>query len=281
MKTLTRTRTRLELRVGDHAVVQVILLVKRCHLEWFNTPVATDQDEKDQEDDSDSILSNRWDELYELLQDQVIPRCMEQNVEDSYYDPTITSSNRETARKRKAERPPTFLGPGGIPLSDKQSQQQSRPGKGPRKRFTKKQQKEMEQMQRQQESEQKHHRRAQQRDYQRAYGNTMQLAYKCESILATEPNQATLVFPTNEDSSDNDEPEKLPRLLALETLTKRLIVACGPWRGGIDRYEEDGSNGSVDEEDDGQLMLLQQEQIPIAALFRQPVEPVDDKKSNA
>jgi hypothetical protein len=66
-------------------------------------------------------------------------------------------------------------------------------------------------------------------DYLLEFGHSMQLSYKCENIL--EP-QATLVYTSSHNDGNGNNENAPKRLKALEHLSKRVVVACGPRNEG-------------------------------------------------
>mmetsp|Transcript_20612 Transcript_20612/g.26567 ORF Transcript_20612/g.26567 Transcript_20612/m.26567 type:complete len:300 (+) Transcript_20612:131-1030(+) len=286
-KKLTRTRTCLELRIGESTVIQVILLVQKHHLDWFNS-CCTTSSSTSSGDDNDSSKNNKWTELYRVLEEQVIPRCLSDQIEDAFYD--HHSDNKTLKRKR----PPEILGPGGIAITTAASANSTnatgggapagrRGGGGKKhKKLNKKQLKQLEQQEQQALANNKSAARAAQRPNLWAFGHTMQLAYKCETW---QEHSATLVFLPSASSSpttkqkqktnkkDDSSGKKIKhQLKALETLSKRLTVACGP----LDENNRGDAN-----DDSSSLMMLQTEQIPITSLFRQRPENDDDDQKDA
>lgn len=130
MMKLSRTRTLLELRVGENAAVDVVLYVRRQDLQWFNnnnnpkeamhhkdnnnnnnSNNETDEFaavESNKNDDTTSTMNrhqhdDRSDELFALLGQSVLPRMFPREIPAFHY-------------RRHPHRKPPPLGPGGIPI---------------------------------------------------------------------------------------------------------------------------------------------------------------------
>ena len=254
---LTRPRTTVDLRVGDSAIISVVLLVQQQDLTWFNQNHDTNNTTDDNDNDLDKPVadpisnnqSSKWSEVCQILQEQVLPRVLQDSIEDAHFqDPNSTLVDSSLPR------PPSTIVQGGIALGHDPKQQQptKKHTKKPRK-MTKKQLKLLEQQERQAHADSASATRASQRPYLWAMGPTLQLAYRSERVTES---TATLVFPTDPESSSSS---SSLRLQSLERLPFTLTVACGPKK-----------NKQSQQQQQAPLLLLQPELIPIAHLFRPP-----------
>ena len=254
---LTRPRTTVDLRVGDSAIISVVLLVQQQDLTWFNQNHDTNNTTDDNDNDLDKPVadpisnnqSSKWSEVCQILQEQVLPRVLQDSIEDAHFqDPNSTLVDSSLPR------PPSTIVQGGIALGQdpKQRSQQPLKKKKPRK-LTKKQLKLLEQQERQAHADSASATRASQRPYLWAMGPTLQLAYRSERVTES---TATLVFPTDPESSSSS---SSLRLQSLERLPFTLTVACGPKKKKQSQQQQQAP-----------LLLLQPELIPIAHLFRPP-----------
>ena len=261
---LTRPRTTVDLRVGDSAIISVVLLVQQQDLTWFNQNDKRDDNDNDLVDEpvadpSSNNQSSKWSEVCQILQEQILPRILQDSIEDAHFqDPNSTLVDQSLPR------PPSTIVQGGIALGHDPKQQQptKKHTKKPRK-MTKKQLKLLEQQERQAHADSASATRASQRPYLWAMGPTLQLAYRAERVTES---KATLVFPTDPESSSS------LRLQSLERLPFTLTVACGPKKKRQDTQQQ------------APLLLLQPELIPIAHLFRPPPTteaPLDKKKMSS
>ncbi|KAL7580650.1 hypothetical protein ACA910_002163 [Epithemia clementina (nom. ined.)] len=141
---INRTRTYLELRVGEYGLVQVVLFLQSRHFEWFNNTNLNNSNigehhDKDDNNDNDNNNDNqdinqdsdgvaprqspsqqlRWLELYELIQNELLPRWLEAPIQDLYYSNRHSHGHHGRKRPRRGERnrPPELLGPGGIAIT--------------------------------------------------------------------------------------------------------------------------------------------------------------------
>eukprot|EP00977_Amphora_coffeiformis_P024706 scaffold16706_cov153-Amphora_coffeaeformis.AAC.4 len=166
---LHRTRTHLELRVGDAAVVDVVLYLRQADLEWFNTDPRESScaEEDDDEEEEDTAVLDHGTDLFQVLEQSVLPRMLHTEVEQSHY------------KQYPASKPPP-LGPHGIPIlagDDSKKQPVNIGKKGTkRKRPTAK---EKAAAARAEEEDEK---AKSEKDVYYAFGKTLQLAYRCEPI---------------------------------------------------------------------------------------------------
>lgn len=242
---LTKTRTYLELRVGSNAAVEVILYLRQADLAWFNNNIK-DKDDNNNEDHTT--------DLFQVLEQSVLPRMMPQEIEDLHY-----KHNRETKQ-------PPPLGPSGIPIlvadgsdtnKNNKGKKQDNAKKGggtKRKRMTAKEKAAAAFQEEQSKQENKR-----QKDVYYAFGKTLQLAYKWEDIASTTKgsnNSALLVF-RNDDTAKNGNNQNQGILCQLDKLPKRIVAWVFPF---------DPSKPTEPDPTDGGFPLP--ERIPIAHLFR-------------
>ena len=244
---LTKTRTYLELRVGSNACVEVLLYLRQADLAWFNN---NDDDKND----------THTTDLFQVLEQSVLPRMMPQEIEDLHY-----KHNRETTQ-------PPPLGPGGIPIlvghdtknnnnnnNGKKQSNAKKAGGNKRKRLTAKEKATAAFQEEQAKQDSKR-----QKDVYYAFGETLQLAYKWEDIgsKGASNNSALFVFRNNDDDDDasnnnngNDQNQGI--LCQLDKLPKRIVAWVFPF---------DPSKPTQVDPADGGFPLP--ERIPIAHLFR-------------
>lgn len=194
---ITGTRTYLELRVGSHQSVEVVLQLRRADVPWFERNC--------------SVLQP---ELFELLQTSVLPRLFASEIEENH-------------AKITEQKPPPNLGPGGIEITigEKNSKEQkkarataSNNNSNKRKRgLSKKKQAELKRQQEEAAREQ----RTKERDVYSAVGETIRIAYRLEAARAG----ATLLFRNN---NSNGNGKTGSGFRALKKLSKRILVWCYP-----------------------------------------------------
>ena len=273
---LTRPRTTVDLRVGDSAIISVVLLVQQQDLTWFNQNDKRDDNDNDLVDEpvadpSSNNQSSKWSEVCQILQEQILPRILQDSIEDAHFqDPNSTLVDQSLPR------PPSTIVQGGIALGHDPKQQQptKKHTKKPRKKLTKKQLKLLEQQERQAHADSASATRASQRPFLWAMGPTLQLAYRSERVTES---TATLVFHDNNNNTSNNNTttnnnnqasSSSLRLRSLERLPFTLTVACGPKK----------QRQQSQQQQHAPLLLLQPELIPIAHLFRPP--PTTESPSN-
>lgn len=205
-------RTFLEIKVGQHQCVEIILHIRRSDILWFN----------------DSDEDSRFEELLQLLESKVLPRMFQDELE------------KTTAELNKEELPPP-LGPGGVPIAEKNEIAKKR------KRFNRKEA--ALELQRREEEEKKQEKK--EKDIHYAFGENIRLTYRLQTINQNvkEPRTDTLVF-----SDDKAESKLTP----LHKLSKRLLVWCYPRVPGSDPTAPDPPGGG----------FIRSEFIPTADLFR-------------
>lgn len=206
---IVHPRTFLEVKVGQQQCVEVILHIRRSDIQWFN---------------EDNTEQDKFDELLELLEDKVLPRMFEDELEE------------KRAELNQEEVPPP-LGPGGIPIAEKNESFKKR------KRFNRKEA--ALELQRLEEEEKK--RQKKELDIHYAFSVNMTLTYRLHTIKETRID--TLVF-SNVKAETNFVP--------LHKLSRRLLLWCYPRDPNGDPTSPDPPGGGFG----------RAEFIPIAELFR-------------
>lgn len=272
---LSRTRTLLELRVGENAAVDVILYLRQRDLEWFNNSKeaaavpnndtdkdddSNDDDDKDDKETAAVTVVDRSAELFQVLGQSVLPRMFPREIEESHYQQP----------QHAATKPPP-LGPGGIPIlagegkgkrknAATSAATNNKKGTAKKKRGTttatgsgkskaSKKDALLEQQQHQPDGETNNQ---QQKDVYYAFGRTLQLAYRCEDV-SSKANSASFTFNSNNNGNGRDG----GLLRELDKMPKRIVAWCFPF---------DPSNPSAPDPTDAGFPLP--ERIPIARLFR-------------
>ena len=242
------TRTYLEVRVGRHQSVEILLQLRRCDVTWLQT---------------------NWDvlqtEFFDLLQWSVLPRLFATEMELNHASITRTQL-------------PPELGPGGIPMTIGEKNKTSNKtttnapaaaanNNNKRKRgLSKKKQAEL----KRQRDEEERELCKNEKDIHYATGETLRIVYRTEPVRSS---GATLLFhditvsdeekhsdDTNggtDSKTKNREPHQI-RLSALKKLSKRILVWCYPANA-----EQPASEG-----------FWRPDVIPVASLFRMPASEV-------
>ena len=222
---VTRPRTHLELRVGDNALVSVRLHMEPRHFEWFNhkesdppNSSSTTPDDDNQENPVDMSMSSspRWMELYHLLQTEILPRHLQQELEDVYWNhrPQQAAASSNKANSLDPQRPPALLGPRGIAIGEKTTKDKplkstttlettKKSAKGRGRRMTKKQEQKLEQ-ERLEQHQLLEGRTKKPREFYLAEGPTMQVWYKLEPLHASHGSSCTLVSCGGSSSQDEN-----------------------------------------------------------------------------
>jgi hypothetical protein len=170
-----RPRSKIDVRVGSSHLVETLLQMRRADYDWY--------------------LENEAEiehELLELLEESIIPRMFEKEIE-LYH------------RKRNPELFPDEKNEVGG--RNKNSLNKSNNAKKKSRKKTASHKKQLKETEQQQEK--------QERDVYFAFGELIQLAYRLESLTAKgSANQHTLFFPQG-DKEEFDCPIKLPRNLLI------------------------------------------------------------------
>lgn len=209
---LKRTRTFLELRVGDATVVDVVLYLRQADLEWFNTakpprPVA---DEPGDDQEEDAVPMDHSTDLFQVLEQSVLPRMLHREIEDSHY------------RRDPASKPPP-LGPHGIPIlageedGKRQTANTSKKGAKRKRTNTKAKAAAKEALLEDEDAKSKP-----EKDVYYAFGKTLQLAYRCEDMGKT--TAESFVFRDEKDAQDGN-----GILQGLDKLPKRIVAWVFPF----------------------------------------------------
>ena len=185
---ILRPRTFVELRVGRHQSVEVVIHVRRRDIPWFN-----------EEEDPTHFL-----QLLSILQTSILPRMFADEIEENCY-----------ARLQKQDssfvRPPKSLGLGGRVQEDPKSMPNAPPRKRGKGLFSKARQAEIKRLQ----LEALRMEKKNEKDVYYATHPSMTVTYRLEVL--PQPN-ATLLF-------DDDESN---HLLALKKLQRRILLWCYP-----------------------------------------------------
>lgn len=243
------TRTYLEVRVGRHQSVEVLLHLRRSDVAWF-------------QQNADFLRT----ELLDLLQSSVLPRLFADEMEQN------------NAALTKTKLPPK-LGPGGIPMTVGEKNKTTTTtastanssSNNKRKRgLSKKKQAEL----KRQREEEERERRKNEKDIYYATGGTIRVAYRTEAVSSA---GATLLFQEAEEQNDDDKntdgeeatskkkkqkkakQQDDVRFRALKKLSKRLIIWCYPANAELPASEG----------------FWRPEIIPMATLFRMPASEVE------
>jgi hypothetical protein len=269
---LKRTRTYLELRVGSRLLVEVVLYIRQTDLAWFNhedrhgkditenVTIGVNNDDDDDDDNHSSTQVDHGKDLLAVLETSVLPRMMHQEVEDLYYKPY----------PKKLKPPP--LGAQGIPIltgdnqstkSSKKKQQNSKRGS---KRTAKNKGKGMVDVD--EDIDDNTTKRTTEKEVFYAFGQSLQLAYKCEDIALHKSKSMTLVFPEPNDQPDDDAKKTRQGegiLYELDRLPKRIVAWIFPF---------DPTQPNQPDPTDGGFPIP--ERIPIAHLIRHGVAATMD-----
>ena len=220
-RSVTRPRTHLELRVGDNALVSVRLHMEPRHFEWFNHKESDAPNSSTIPDDKSNEVtamssSPRWMELYHLLQTEILPRHLQQELEDVYWNHRPPEPASKTANSLDPQRPPALLGPRGIAIGETvkdkplkstttlETTKKSAKGRG--RRMTKKKEQKLEQ-ERLEQHQLLEGRTKKPREFYLAEGPTMQVWYKLEPLHASHSSSCTLVscdVSSSQDENNNN-----------------------------------------------------------------------------
>lgn len=240
---LESSRTYLNVRVGKYHSAECYLHVRRQDLEWFN-------------------LSHQqnFKQIFHLLSTSILPRMFSDEVEESH------------AKITKKKRPPTMLGPGGVPLDLGERHAATKPtasnqqstlnnpnkrkrgkGAGVAAAAAKKVAVEKKLL------ESKH---GNETGIYYAFGNSIQLTYHLIDENPKEKTKpgVTLVFHEKMDDQKNQEDggKNKGSFRHLIKLSKRIILWCYP-------YDPAHPN-----EPDPEGGMPRPEMIPLSDLFREP-----------
>ena len=235
----TKTGNYLEIRVGADQCVEVLLYLRRRDLDWFsddesNTALAKGDDES----------SSLFEEFLELLQDDILPRMFQEEMEESFY-----------AANKHIKPPPKNLGPGGVAIAELNSTVDA--GRK-RKRISKK----TVRLQRQLQIESQ--RTVKTKDVYYSFGKRMKLMYRLQPQTT---QHETLVFRKESGKKDDINGELSTQNMRgdcqrLKRLSKRLLVWVFPTTDEAAAMGRDESNTM---EGGG---FPRPEMIPLADLFR-------------
>ncbi|GAX19161.1 hypothetical protein FisN_3Lh105 [Fistulifera solaris] len=209
---IAHPRTFLEIKVGQQQCVDVVLHIRRADISWFN------------EDKTPG--NSKFNELLKLLEEKVIPRMFDDELE-------------QKRAELNHEKVPPPLGPGGIPIAEKNEILKKR------KRFNRKEA--ALELQRLEEEDKK--RQKKELDIHYAFTDNMMITYRLHIIK--DKRTETLVF-----FKDETETSFVP----LHKLSRRLLLWCYPNDANGDPTSPDPPGGGF-----GRTEL-----IPIADLFRNP-----------
>ena len=260
---LTRTRTHLELRVGDHAAVDVVLHVRQADMAWFNQE--DNKDVNNNNNNNNPNLVNHTTDLWQVLEQSVLPRMLHKQVEDAhYYGATTSKGSRGDAQRR----PPPVLGRGGIPIlageasgsSSSSSNTATTTKRGTKKGAKRKRAKAKETTTFEEEDEKETNKTKPEKQVYYAFGQTLQLAYRCEDV--SKSNSASFTFRKDDDDDDNTNNSNNSNnesgiLQELHKLPKRVVAWVFPF---------DPSQPTQVDPTNGGFPIP--ERIPIAHLFR-------------
>jgi hypothetical protein len=191
---MLRPRTFLELRVGRHQAVEIVVHIRRRDIPWFNDPPSSP--------DNDTHFAI----LLHLLQTSILPRMFADEIEENHY-----SILQKQAPFASILRPPQSLGLGGRVAADPKPMPILRnnvPARRNGRGVSKARQAEMKRMQLEALRMQKKN----EKDVYYASHRDMVLTYRLEVMPES---GATLIF-------DQD------RLCTLKKLQRRILLWCYP-----------------------------------------------------
>ena len=193
---VSQTRTYLEIKVGTRQCVEVLLFVRQADFAWFNQQSQPEQPAQQQQQQQQQDV---FVEFLQLIQNNILPRMFHDEMEDTYY--------RYASSKQKA--PPKHIGPGGIPIAEKNNNSNINffPTKK-RKRTSKKALAELKRLQQQQQQQgddddnnNNNNQTKKQKDVYYAFGEHMQLAYRLQEIKDSTSRAETLVFADDDNNN--------------------------------------------------------------------------------
>ena len=258
-----RTRRVHELQVGKYHTVEIIVHIKRVDLQWYNRDKTV------------------WKEIKELLQEMILPRMFQEEMEEFYRDkfphkfPEQAESStggigvENIRNKRKND------GIGGATGNNKKGK---RGGKNQQSLLSNEQQQE------QQQKLKEYKKKLDKSHY--AFGKNIQLRYRLEPIsdgsltsssmlsstkITSAPTSVTLLYSKKKMECKkkevvDDKKDKMYSSLRFDELVKlshKVIISCfrnDETSDGFDQHQSQGETFSAEEK------------IPLSSIFRSPPE---------
>jgi hypothetical protein len=252
---ISRTRTSLEVRVGDRQSVEVVLHVRRGDIKWFN---------------ENGIFA----EVLTVLQISIVPRKFAHEIETNHY-------RYESQQSRgRIKHPPEHIGPGGIALcvgTSTLANQQVKPANGKRRRGPSKTKAAPKKRPEHSISVEARTQRTE-REVLYAASATVQIVYKLEEIAPHTSSTLVIGHPP-----DGTKSARHLNCLALQKLSRRIVLWCYPreFFETITSFNG-GTSGEVADEDENDNEIaegfVRPDFIPLASLFASSIGTLADNR---